>query len=146
MTWPILPSRSAYSMFCPGTANWLNEARNSWKFWDRLTASMAPISSLVSWPVQRSAAEGRPRPERKGTSDTIGPYGVSRMTASVSNHQRTPIRAFRSVMRCAGNALTSNRSLDAARICVPPQAIWGVLPMAKTGTPRSHQPNHVVGG
>ena len=94
-------------MFWPGTAKPSNAARNSAKLCARLTASIAPISSLASWPVHFSASGGRPKSASSGTSLTTGPHCVSRTVTSLSNHQRTPMLSRRSSISDAGTRLTS---------------------------------------
>ena len=94
-------------MFCPGTAKRSNAARNSAKSRARLTASMAPISSLAPCPVHFSASGGRSCAANSGTSFTIGPQRVSRTVASPSNHQRVPIRSRRSRISDFGTSPTS---------------------------------------
>ena len=94
-------------MFWPGTAKRSKAARNSANVRARLTASMAPISSLAPWPVQLSASGGRSYSARSGTSVTIGPHAVSRTVTSLSNHQRTPISSCRSTISDPGTSLTS---------------------------------------
>ena len=106
-TLPMFPSLSAYSMFWPGTAKPSKAARNSSKSRARLTASMAPISSLASWPVHFRASGGRSRSASSGASLTIGPHSVSRTVTSLSNHQRTPMLSLRSAISEAGTPLTS---------------------------------------
>ena len=122
-------------MFCPGTAKRSNAARNSSKLRARLTASMAPISSLASWPAHFSASGGRSSRARGGASVTIGPQRVSRTLAWPSIHQRTRMRSRLSAISESGTPPASTRSLEAARKFVPPQAMCGLRPMAKTGSP-----------
>ena len=136
MTWPILPSLSAYSMFWPGTAKPDSASRNSAKLRARLTFSIALISSLGRWPVQLSA--NGPEPDAAtaaascGASDNTGPQRVSRISTSRSNHQRTAIRSRRVVIAASS---ASKSELEAARMLVPPHAIQGLRPMAMKGIP-----------
>ena len=76
----------------------------------------------------------------------IGPNGVSRATTVRSNHQRTRTRSWRSVIWLAGSDETSNKSLDAARKLVPPQAMSALRPMAKNGSPGPIRPTALKDG
>ena len=97
ITWPMFPSWSAYSMFWPGTAKVEKAARNSAKSRARATLSMAVVSSLAMWPVQRSAKGRAAASASCGASDTTGPQAVARISTSRSNHQRTLMRSRRAV-------------------------------------------------
>ena len=127
-------------MFWPGTAKLSKALRKPAKSRARLTASMAPISSLASWPVHFRASRGRPAEASCGASLMTGPRAVSRTVISVSNHQRTPIVSLRWPISESGRSLTSKRSLEAALMLVPPQAIDGLRPMANTGSPGPMRP------
>jgi hypothetical protein len=70
----------------------------------------------------------------------IGPQRLSRSVISVSNHQRTRMVSRRLEIVSGGTRDWSTRSLAAARIFVPPQAIDGLRPIAKTGKPGTMSP------
>ena len=125
-------------MFWPGTAKVENASRKSAKLRARLTRSMAVISSLGAWPVQRSAKGRDTLSASRGASLRTGPHSVSRISISWSNHQRTAMRSRRAVI--AAPSSTSRSSLEAARMLVPPHAIQGLRPIAKNGSPGTMSP------
>ncbi len=103
---PICPSRSAYSMFCPGTANRSSAARNSCQVRARVTRSNAVTSSLGRCPIQRSATTRR-LPRSAGRSEMTGPYAVSRISIVRSRAPRTRSSSRRVLISPAGRPVTS---------------------------------------
>ncbi len=127
-------------MFCAETPKRSKAARNCSPLRARAAPSRAVISSVGSWPTQRSAITS---PARRGStvaSVTTGPCGVTRTWRSALNHRRWRMRTVWVRNSSAGRVETSNRSDDAARMLVPPQAMSALRPIARNGSPGTISP------
>jgi hypothetical protein len=122
-------------MFCGETPKRAKLSRKAAASGARAARSSAVISSVGSCPAQRSAKGSPACDGTGGASVTTGPSGEVRTRLFAPNQKRCRMVVSLSSSAEGGKRDTSNRSEEAARRFVPPQATSGLRPRPMMGRP-----------